>query len=67
MVTTTFERRVTPLNKLEREDLYNGNSIEYEDFPTSLDVLGPLLYSLFQEHWQQVGLGHMIDGSVLEL
>jgi (2Fe-2S) ferredoxin len=67
MTVTTFERRIQPLGKIEREDTYNGNSIEYEDFPTALDVLGPLLHSLFQEHWQDVGLGHMVDGSVLEL
>jgi (2Fe-2S) ferredoxin len=67
MRVATFERRVTPLAKIEYEDTYNGNSIEYEDFSTSLDVLGPLLHSLFQEHWQEVGLGHMVDGSVLEL
>jgi (2Fe-2S) ferredoxin len=67
MTVATFERRVTPLQKTEREDTYNGNSIEYEDFSTNLDILGPLLHSLFQEHWQEVGLGHMVDGSVLEL
>ena len=67
MTVATFERRVKPLAKIEREDTYNGNSIEYEDFSTSLDVLGPLLHSLFQSHWQEVGLGHMVDGSVLEL
>jgi (2Fe-2S) ferredoxin len=67
MTTTTFERRVTPLNKMEREDTYNGNSIEYEDFSIDLDVIGPLLHSLFQTHWSEVGLGHMVDGSVLEL
>jgi hypothetical protein len=44
MTITTFERRVTPLAKVEREDTHNGNSIEYEDFPTDLDVLGPLLH-----------------------
>jgi (2Fe-2S) ferredoxin len=67
MTITTFQRRVTPLREVELEDTYNGNSIEYEDFSTDLDVLGPLLHSLFQEHWQEVGLGHMVDGSVLEL
>jgi (2Fe-2S) ferredoxin len=67
MTITTFNRRVTPLKEVELEDTYNGNSIEYEDFPTDLDVLGPLLHSLFQEHWQEIGLGHMVDGSVLEL
>jgi (2Fe-2S) ferredoxin len=67
MTVATFERRVPPLGKIEREDTYNGNSIEYEDFSTDLNVLGPLLHSLFQEHWQEVGLGHMVDGSVLEL
>lgn len=66
-MTATFNRRVAPLRKQEIEKLENGSAIEYEDFPTDLDVLGPLLYSLFNEHWQQVGLGHIVDGSVLEL
>ncbi len=67
MTVATFERRVKPLGKIETEALYNGNSIEYEDFPATLDVTGPLLHALFQENWQQIGLGHMVDGSVLEL
>ena len=32
MTVATFERRIQPLGKIEREDTYNGNSIEYEDF-----------------------------------
>jgi (2Fe-2S) ferredoxin len=67
MTNSIFERRVTPLNKIEREYTHNGHSIEYEDFSTTLDVLGPLLHSLFQEHWPDLGLGHVVDGSVLEL
>jgi (2Fe-2S) ferredoxin len=62
-----FSRRVLPLNLTTVEDLPNGGQIEYEDFPVSIDVTGPMLYSLFHDHWQQIGLGHMVDGSVLEL
>lgn len=64
---TTFQRWVTPLNRVIRESLPNGGWIDYEDFPTTIEVTGPLLYSLFQEHWQEVGVGHVVDGSVLEL
>jgi (2Fe-2S) ferredoxin len=67
MTINSFERRVTPLNKIELEQLDDGNSIEYEEFPATFDVLGTLLYSLFQDHWQDLGLGHLVDGSVLEL
>jgi (2Fe-2S) ferredoxin len=62
-----FQRRVTPLNQTSHEDLPNGNQIEYEDFPVTINVTGPMLHWLFHEHWQSVGLGHMVDGSVLEL
>jgi hypothetical protein len=64
---TEFQRRVTPLGQTIVEDLPNGGTIEYEDFPVSIDVTGPMLYSLFHDHWKSVGLGHMVDGSVLEL
>jgi (2Fe-2S) ferredoxin len=49
------------------EPLPNGGKIEFEEFPVTIDVTGSLLYSLFQEHWQEIGIGHMVDGSVLEL
>ncbi len=63
----TFQRRVTPLNQVSQEPLPNGGRIEFEDFLVTIDVTAPLLHSLFQDHWQQVGVGHMVDGSVLEL
>ncbi|WP_421659465.1 (2Fe-2S) ferredoxin domain-containing protein [Leptothermofonsia sp. ETS-13] len=62
-----FNRQVTPLHQSAKEPLPSGGWIEFEDFPTTIDVLGSLLYFLFQDHWQEVGLGHMVDGSVLEL
>jgi (2Fe-2S) ferredoxin len=62
-----FNRSITPLNIKEVEVLANGNSIEYEFFLPTIDITGPLLYQLFQEHWSEVGLGHMVAGSVLEL
>lgn len=65
--TQTFARRVVPLNQSVQEPLPNGGWIEYEDFPVNIDVTAPLLNSLFQDHWQDVGVGHMVDGSVLEL
>ncbi|MGV0028472.1 (2Fe-2S) ferredoxin domain-containing protein [Phormidesmis priestleyi] len=64
---STFQRQVTPLDRRTTEPLPNGGSIEYEEFPVTIDVTGCLLYSLFQNHWQEVELGHMVDGSVLEL
>lgn len=64
---STFQRQVTPLDRRTAEPLPNGGSIEYEEFPVTIEVTGCLLYSLFQNHWQEVGLGHMVDGSVLEL
>lgn len=68
-MTTTqpFARRVVPLSHCVQEPLPNGGWIEYEDFPVNIDVTAPLLNSLFQDHWQEVGVGHMVDGSVLEL
>jgi (2Fe-2S) ferredoxin len=63
---TTFQRQVTVLGLTSREDVPNGH-LEYEDFPHHIDVTAPLLHSLFQESWAEVGLGHMVDGSVLEL
>lgn len=62
-----FNRQVTPRNRCIEEPLPNGGRIEYEEFPVEIDVLGSLLHSLFHDHWQDVGLGHMVDGSVLEL
>lgn len=63
----TFNRKVTPLNQTIVESLPNGNSIEYQDFPVDLDTIGTILYLLFHDHWNEIGLGHMVDGSVLEL
>lgn len=62
-----FSRIVSPLNTTEIEHLPNGASIEYEFLPTDLDVTAPLLHYLCQERWQDIGIGHMVDGSVLEL
>lgn len=64
---SVFNRQVTPMHRCMEESLPNGGRIEYEEFPVEIDVLGSLLYSLFHDHWQEVGLGHMVDGSVLEL
>ncbi len=64
---STFQRRVTPLNRQVIEPLARGGQIEYEEFPATIEVLGPLLYWLFHDHWSSIGLGHMVDGSVLEL
>ncbi|MCG9890463.1 MAG: (2Fe-2S) ferredoxin domain-containing protein [Thermosynechococcaceae cyanobacterium MS004] len=65
--TNAFSRRVVPLKRCAQDPLPNGGWIEYEDFPVEIDVTAPLLHSLFQDHWQEVGVGHMVDGSVLEL
>jgi (2Fe-2S) ferredoxin len=67
MTANTFQRRVTPLNKIAIERLDEDNSFEYEDLPATFDVLGPMLHSLFQSHWQELGLGHIVNGSILEL
>ena len=62
-----FSRWVTPLDRRSIEPLYAGQIIEYEDFPCTIDVTGPLLYTLFQERWQEIQVGHVVEGSVLEL
>lgn len=62
-----FVRQVTPLHRRIIERTPGGGTIEYEDFSHHIDVLGPMLYTLFQEHWQEVQLGHVVEGSVLEL
>ncbi|PLS68021.1 MAG: (Fe-S)-binding protein [Cyanobacteria bacterium M5B4] len=62
-----FSPFVTPLHLTEVEPLANGGQIEYEFFPIDLDVISCLLYYLCQERWQDIGIGHMVDGSVLEL
>ena len=64
---TEFQRTIGPLNKTTIEPLPNESTIEYEDFPVNLDSIGPMLYQLFHDHWKEIGLGHMVDGSVLEL
>ncbi|NCJ07824.1 (2Fe-2S) ferredoxin domain-containing protein [Synechococcales cyanobacterium C] len=64
---SSFQQRVTPLNRRTSEPLARGGQIEYEEFPATIEVLGPLLYWLFHDHWSAIGLGHMVDGSVLEL
>lgn len=60
-------RRVTPMQCSHREDLPNGAWIEFEEFPVDIAVTAPLLHALFTEYWQEIGVGHMVDGSVLEL
>lgn len=62
-----FKGAVTPLNRSITEPLPTGGQIEYEDFPCTIDVTGPLLYTLFQERWQETQIGHVVEGSVLEL
>jgi len=62
-----FSRQVTPLNRVITEPLPTGGQIEYEDFPCTIDVMGPLLYTLFQERWQETQIGHVVEGGVLEL
>ncbi|MEO0942479.1 MAG: (2Fe-2S) ferredoxin domain-containing protein [Cyanobacteria bacterium J06642_12] len=64
---SAFNRWVTPLNNRTEEPLPSGWTLVYEDFSHSIEVLGPLLYTLFKEQWQQVQLGHLVEGSVLEL
>jgi (2Fe-2S) ferredoxin len=58
---------VTPLNRQITEDLLTGGKVEYEDIDCSCDVLSSLLYTLFQQNWQQIELGHVAQGGVLEL
>ncbi|PMB27020.1 (2Fe-2S) ferredoxin domain-containing protein [Fischerella thermalis] len=62
-----FNPWVTPLNHTVTEPSPTGGYIEYEHFDCSCDVLSPLLYTLFQKNWQQVGVGHIVQGGVLEL
>ena len=64
---TEFQRTIAPLNKTTIEPLPNESTIEYEDFPVDLNSIGPMLYQLFHDNWKEIGLGHMVDGSVLEL
>ncbi|NER28509.1 MAG: (2Fe-2S) ferredoxin domain-containing protein [Symploca sp. SIO1C4] len=64
---SAFNRWVTPLNCRDTEPASRSGTIEYEDFSPQIDVLGPMLYTLFQERWQEVQLGHVVEGSVLEL
>ncbi len=67
MAMDKFSRWVTPLKHRSVEPLYAGQNIEYEDFPCTIDVTGPLLYTLFQERWRDTQIGHVVEGSVLEL
>ncbi|MGF1991205.1 MAG: (2Fe-2S) ferredoxin domain-containing protein [Nostoc sp. ZfuVER08] len=62
-----FNCWVTPVNEVMREDLATGGFLEYEYFDCKSDVLASLLYTLFEQNWQQVGVGHIVQGSVLEL
>ena len=62
-----FNPWVTTLNRSVTEPLSTGGHIEYEEFDTSCDVLSSLTYTLFQQNWQQVGVGHIVQGGVLEL
>ncbi|MCC5604404.1 (2Fe-2S) ferredoxin domain-containing protein [Nostoc favosum] len=64
---TEFNCWVTPVNKVVIEALSTEGSIEYEYFDSSTDVLSSLLYTLFEQNWQQVGVGHIVQGGVLEL
>ncbi|MEH2051276.1 (2Fe-2S) ferredoxin domain-containing protein [Nostoc sp.] len=64
---TEFNCWVTPVNKVVIEALSTEGSIEYEYFDSSSDVLSSLFYTLFQQNWQQVGVGHIVQGGVLEL
>jgi (2Fe-2S) ferredoxin len=62
-----FNCLVTPLNQVVTEALSTSGTIEYEYFDCESDVLSSLLYTLFEQNWQQVGVGHIVQGSVLEL
>jgi len=62
-----FLRWVTPLNQKITESLPSGGQMEYEDFPCDVDTTSPLLYRLFQECWDQIEIGHVVEGGVLEL
>jgi (2Fe-2S) ferredoxin len=62
-----FNCWVTPVNEVVKEDLATGGFIEYEYFDCGSDVLASLVYTLFEQNWQQVGIAHIVQGSVLEL
>lgn len=62
-----FNCWVTPVNEVVREDLATGGFIEYEYFDCGSDILASLVYTLFEQNWQQVGVAHIVQGSVLEL
>ena len=62
-----FQRWVTPKKEVRIEQGVNGSMIEYEEFSTDIDVIGPLLYTLLYDNWEQVQIGHIVQGSVLEL
>lgn len=67
MTMSEFHPWVTPLNHVVTEPSLTGGYIEYEDFDCSCDILSSLLYTLFQQNWHQVGVGHILQGGVLEL
>lgn len=68
MTTTASPPRfVVPLGKRSLEAQPGDWSLEYEDFDHGIDTLGPLLDTLFVKHWQQVQLGYVAEGGVLEL
>ncbi|AFY34542.1 ferredoxin [Calothrix sp. PCC 7507] len=62
-----FKPWVKPLNQTAIEPTGNGWQIEYDFFDCQGDVLACLAYTLFQDNWHQIGLGHLEQGSVLEL
>ncbi|MEH2455400.1 (2Fe-2S) ferredoxin domain-containing protein [Nostoc sp.] len=62
-----FNSWVTPLNQVVTEALSTEGSIEYEYFDCGSDILSSLLYTLFEQNWPQVGVGHIVQGGVLEL
>ncbi|MFP4693710.1 MAG: (2Fe-2S) ferredoxin domain-containing protein [Halothece sp.] len=64
---TEFQRWITPKNQMTTEKTATGSIIEYEEFSTHIDVIGPLLYTLLHDNWEQVQIGHIVQGSVLEL
>lgn len=53
---TDFSGWVIPLNHRAVEPLYGNQKIEYKDFPSTVDLVGPLLHRLFQERWQEVAV-----------
>lgn len=62
-----FNQWVAPLKRTIWEKTPRGATVEYEDFRTTIDVTGPLLYTLMQQNWHQVQIGHVVEGGVLEL